>query len=230
MKYQADLARWSVCGSTYCTSATSINRHTDNWIIKCCLVVCPFLNLFLCTSVVSATRINSFSILHTHKGTQKASLMHLRLFYTSYFAFQGRRTASDFSPASMLSHWFPITLELFWREADYTSTASRSLWPRLFLSAPPSHTRLTFCCSCCSVASTCIWVSLLFASIFDSGFLSHTSACRMCVNVWERGGRENGYTWWIMHGVVSWSARQTVGTANCPSGPFFFLFFFPTTL
>lgn len=153
--------------------------------------------------------------------------MHLRLFYTSYFAFQGRRTASDFSPASMLSHWFPITLELFWREADYTSTAFRSLWPRLFLSAPPSHTRLTFCCSCCSVASTCIWVSLLFASIFDSGFLSHTSACRMCVNVWERGGRENGYTWWIMHGVVSWSARQTVGTANCPSGPFFFLFFFP---
>ena len=58
LKYQADLARWSVCGSTYCTSTTSINRHTDNWIIKCCLVVCPFLSLFLFTSVVSATRIN----------------------------------------------------------------------------------------------------------------------------------------------------------------------------
>lgn len=65
--------------------------------------------------------------------------MHLSLLYTSYFAFQGRGTASDFSTASMLSHWFPITLELLWHEADYTSTASRGLWPCLFLSPPLSH-------------------------------------------------------------------------------------------
>lgn len=40
---------------------------------------------------------------------------------------------------------------------------------------------------------------------------------RVRVWAWET---ENKYTRWIIHGVVSWSARQTVGTVNWPSGPF----------
>lgn len=155
----------------------------DNW--KCYLVVWLFFHLPLCTSVVSATPINSFSIphAHTHRGTQNASFMHLSLFYTSYFAFQGRRTALDFSTASMLSHWFPITLELFWHEADYTSTA-------LTMSLPlPSPLSLFHTLASHSVVhiglflSTCICVSLLFASIFVLFFflmLWHAE----CVSMW----------------------------------------------
>lgn len=48
-----------------------------------------------------------------------------------------------------------------------------------------------------------------------SGKHMHLVVC-MCKNHWE-----NEYASWIMHGVVSWSARQTVGTVICPSGPFF---------
>lgn len=113
--------------------------------------------------------------------------MHLSLFYTSYFAFQGRRTASDFSTASMLSHWFPISLELFWHEADYTSTASRSLWPRLFLSPPLAHTRspriLLFALACF------VDMHLFSVSIFDLFFpFSCFGMQNVCVRVYVREG------------------------------------------
>lgn len=70
-------------------------------------------------------------------------------FYMSYFATQRRRTPSNFFTSSMLSHWFPIKLELFWREVDYTSAGSHSLWPCLLLSCALSHTTAPpqlFCC------------------------------------------------------------------------------------
>lgn len=109
--------------------------------------------------------------------------MHFSLFYTSYFAFQGRGTASDFCTASMLSHWFPITLELLWHEADYTSTASRSLWPCLFPLTPLSRASLTFCCSRWSALSTCICLFCLFLLFF----LILWHAVCVCVSVCERG-------------------------------------------
>lgn len=139
---------------------------------------------------------------HTYRGTQNACFMHLSPSYTSYFAFLGRRTASNLSTASMLSHWFPILPELFWHRANYTSTASRGLWPRPFFPIPLTHT-LPFCCS----FVFCIY---FFFTCFPFSYLGMQN---VCVSVcWER--------WWIIHVVVSWSVRQTVETVNCPSGPF----------
>lgn len=62
-----------------------------------------------------------------------------------------------------------------------------------------------------------VYIGLAFAIYFWLVFLCHTSAYSCCMWAWEM---ENKYTRWIIHGVVSWSARQTVGTVNCPSGPF----------
>ena len=201
LKYQADLARWSVCGSTYCTSTTSINRHTDNWIIKCCLVVCPFLSLFLFTSVVSATRINLAFFTHIearrmHPSCIWDSFIHLILPFRaagwhrispqlpcSHIDFRSRLNYFGVRPITQVPHlavFDHVSSSLCPPPHTHTHTHTQT--------QTQTHTLLTFCCSCCSVASTCIWVSLLFASIFDSGFLSHTSACRMCVNVW--GGDE----------------------------------------
>lgn len=74
----------------------------------------------------------------------------------------------------------------------------------------------------CSLTHNCppttvLLFILAFAIYFWLEFLCHTSAYSCCVCAWET---ENKYTRWIIHGVVSWSARQAVGTVNWPSGPF----------
>lgn len=107
------------------------------------------------------------------------------LFYMSYFATQRRRTPSNFFTSSMLSHWFPIKLELFWREVDYTSAGSHSLWPCLLLSCALSHT---------TAPPTTVLLFILalpLLSIFDSSFfviLRHTRAA--CARVSVRDGEE----------------------------------------